>query len=443
MTFSKGNTFLLAALLFSACLYGCMNNDVDDKTIEPSVETDKPVETNETTKTEELEKYISTIQAIDIPDDVEVIGLGEATHGNVELQELKRDVFEALINNENVRVFVLEGDFGAGQQINQFILNDIGSAKEVVYALDYNIYKTEQMIDLVQWMHDYNLTASDNEKIYFYGNDMQRYDDSKQGLLDYYEVVNIEAAKTYAEQLKHVSNATMRDLTPEQYEEMNEVIEQIILDLQSNEKVYSEQSSPDAFAFALQYAHVLKQRTQLFLNESNYTQLRDQYLADNLQWIVEFEAERGHDKVLITAHNGHIEQSSASLAGYKSMGNYLDERFGPAYFAIGTDLIKSEFQALNSQSGEREIHTLENHNDLVDAFREMDSNIFYIDFENASKSEELAEILTKKQRMMNIGDDFASWYKLTKSFYTIEMIPNEAYDGVIIVKEATPTSVLE
>ena len=35
---------------------------------------------------------------------------------------------------------------------------------------------------------------SDDEKVYFYGNDMQRYDYSKKGLLDYYEVVNKDEA---------------------------------------------------------------------------------------------------------------------------------------------------------------------------------------------------------------------------------------------------------
>ena len=68
------------------------------------------------------DQYISTIEQIDIPDDVKVIGLGEATHGNVEFQQLKKDVFEVLVKNEDVRVFLLEGDFGGGQQINQFIL---------------------------------------------------------------------------------------------------------------------------------------------------------------------------------------------------------------------------------------------------------------------------------------------------------------------------------
>jgi erythromycin esterase len=391
----------------------------------------------------EAKDYISSIDQIDIPDHVKVIGLGEATHGNIEFQELKKDVFEALVKNENVRVFVLEGDFGGGQQVNQFILTGEGTAEEVVNELDYGIYKTEQMVDLVQWMYQYNLKASEEGKVYFYGNDMQRYDYSKKGLLDYYEVVNMDAGEKYASQLEHVSNETMRELTTEQLNEIDETIDNMLLDLQSNEVTYVEQSSTGAYAFALQYAQIMKQRTQLFLNEGEYTKLRDQYLTDNLQWIVEFEGARGHDKLFISGHNGHIEKTSASLAGYKSMGHYLDELYGEEYFAIGTDFIQSEFQAKNGRSGERPYFTVKNHNDLVDAFSDVEPNIFYVDFEKASKSKELLDIITEKQIMANIGDDFRSWYKFLKMFYTIEMTPNKAYDSVIIVKKATPTTVIE
>lgn len=392
---------------------------------------------------EEEDQYISAVKQIDIPDDVKIIGLGEATHGNIEFQELKRDVFEVLVKNEGVRVFVLEGDFGGGQRINQFILNGNGTAEEAVNTLDYSIYKTEQMIDLVQWMHDYNDSVSEDDKVYFYGNDMQRYDYSKKGVLDYYKVVNADEFKKNALHLKHISNDKMRELTTEQLNEIDETIEKIILDLQSNEVTYVKQSSADAYAFALQNAKNMKQRTQLFLNEGDYTKLRDQFLADNLQWIAEFEAARGHDKIFVTGHNGHIEKTSASVAGYKSMGHYLDEVYGEEYFAIGTDFISSEFQAKKGDSGERKIYKLENHNDLVDAFSEVESNIFYVNFEKASTSDELMDIITSEQKMSNIGDDFRTWYKFSKVFYTIKMTPSEAYDGIIIVKEATAINVIE
>lgn len=421
MVFLKKDSLLLTIIALFVLLTGCGSAKV----------------------VEEEDQYISAVKQIDIPDDVKIIGLGEATHGNIEFQELKRDVFEVLVKNEGVRVFVLEGDFGGGQRINQFILNGNGTAEEAVNTLDYSIYKTEQMIDLVQWMHDYNDSVSEDDKVYFYGNDMQRYDYSKKGVLDYYEVVNADEFKKNALHLKHISNDKMRELTTEQLNEIDETIEKIILDLQSNELTYVKQSSADAYAFALQNAKNMKQRTQLFLNEGDYTKLRDQFLADNLQWIAEFEAARGHDKIFVTGHNGHIEKTSASVAGYKSMGHYLDQVYGEEYFAIGTDFISSEFQAKKGDSGERKIYKLENHNDLVDAFSEVESNIFYVNFEKASTSDELMDIITSEQKMSNIGDDFRTWYKFSKVFYTIKMTPSEAYDGIIIVKEATAINVIE
>lgn len=391
----------------------------------------------------EAEQYISTIKQMDIPDDVKVIGLGEATHGNVELQELKKEVFEALIKNENVRVFVLEGDFGGGQQINDFILYGNGTAEKAVNALDYSIYKTQQMIDFVQWMYDYNSTVREDEKIYFYGNDMQRYDYNKKGLLDYYEVVNGDAAQKYSVQLEDVSNDTMWELSEKQLEEVDGILDHIISDLQSNEALYVEKSSQEPFSFALQFAQVMKQRTQLLLNDGNYVQLRDQYLADNLQWIVDFEAIHGHDKILFSGHNGHVEKTSASLANYKSMGSYLDDLYGTKYFAIGTDLIHSEFQAIKRGTDERGIHKIENHNGLVDGFSNVERNIFYIGFDKAEELDELLDIITSKQKMVNIGDDFHPLYKFSKMFYTIGMIPKEAYDGIVIVKKGTPTTVIK
>lgn len=422
MLFFKKKSFLLAILCFMVVLTGCGN---DDKAFD------------------EAKKYVSSVEEINIPEDVRVIGLGEATHGNIELQKLKKDVFEALMKNEHARVFVIEGDFGGAQEINQFILGGKGTVEEAVNALDYGIYRTEQMINLVQWMHDYNTTVNEDEKIYFYGNDMQRYDYSKKGLLDYYEIVNKEAGQKYAIQLENASNNTMRSLSTNQLNDIYKVLDNIISDLESNEVDYTKHSSPETFAFALEYVRNMKQRTELFLNDEAYMQLRDQYLADNLQWIVEFEASRGHDKVFFTGHNGHIEKTSASLAGYKSMGNYLEELYGDKYFAIGTDLINSEFQALNGGTGKRKIYKIKNHNDLVDAFSLIDSNIFYVDFEKANESKELSDIIKDKQKMVNVGDDFSSWQKLLKMFYTIEMIPNKAYDGVIILKETTPTDVID
>src|SRR5699024_2323566 len=70
---------------------------------------------------EDADKYTSSIEDIAIPDDVSIVGLGEATHGNVEFQDLKKDVFQVLIEKEDIRAFVIEGDFGGAQVVDTYI----------------------------------------------------------------------------------------------------------------------------------------------------------------------------------------------------------------------------------------------------------------------------------------------------------------------------------
>lgn len=47
--------------------------------------------------TEEFAKYAGTISDISVPEQARFIGLGEATHGNIEFQQLKLEVFKPCI----------------------------------------------------------------------------------------------------------------------------------------------------------------------------------------------------------------------------------------------------------------------------------------------------------------------------------------------------------
>src|SRR5699024_7638285 len=268
---------------------------------------------------EEADKYTSSIEDIAIPDDVSIVGLGEATHGNVEFQDLKKDVFQALVEKEDIRAFVIEGDFGGAQVVDSYIAGDGGTAEEAINALDFDIYKTEQMLNLVEWMHDYNESVDIGEKVRFYGNDMQRYDESKASLLAYFELVDHEAAQNYEEKLKAATNDNLYDLTEAELKNIDESIvnikddmkkkedknidESIVDikdDLEKNADKYIETLSESMYETALQHANVLGQRVDLSLHEDEYANKRDQYLAENLEWIKDFVEPQGHDKVFVT-----------------------------------------------------------------------------------------------------------------------------------------------
>ncbi|WP_251862321.1 erythromycin esterase family protein [Clostridium sp. Marseille-Q2269] len=119
----------------------------------------------------------------------------------------------------------------------------------------------------------------------------------------------------------------------------------------------------------------------------------------------------------------------------------LDE-FGNDYYAIGTDFNKSTFSAVTSKDKDKNFSII-NSNSLVYEFLSLPGNIYFMDFKKAKSDSDLKKIVEEKQAMGSVGAKFNSWQKILKRFYTLNMVPSKAYDGIIVVKTATPTEILE
>ena len=132
--------------------------------------------TGECADTTEFAKYASTVSELKIPAQTQIAALGEATHGNAEFQRLKLDVFQVLVEKYGVRAFALEGDFGGCEAVNRYIHGGAGTAAEAAAAIGFDIYRTQEMEDLIAWMRSYNEAARPGGDLWFYGFDMQRYE---------------------------------------------------------------------------------------------------------------------------------------------------------------------------------------------------------------------------------------------------------------------------
>ena len=150
-------------------------------------------------KIDGFENAATTVKGIEIPEGTRIVALGEATHGNKEFQELKLEVFQTLVEKTNVRALILEGDFGGCAKANKYIQGGEGTAEEVTRELGYRIYRTDDMCALVQWMHDYNMTAPEDQKVRLYGMDIQRAMNAKQLIKDMYAVVDANKGVDYSD----------------------------------------------------------------------------------------------------------------------------------------------------------------------------------------------------------------------------------------------------
>ena len=63
-------------------------------------------------KIDGMEESARQVDDLTINEKANVIGLGEATHGNAEFQELKLDVLKVLVDKYDVSCYAMEMDYG-------------------------------------------------------------------------------------------------------------------------------------------------------------------------------------------------------------------------------------------------------------------------------------------------------------------------------------------
>ena len=386
---------------------------------------------------DEFAKYAEKITgdelpSIDVPEDTRIVALGEATHGNKEFQELKKLVFQDMVENKGIRAFVLEADTGGCEAINRYIHGGEGTLEEATETLGFQIYRTDEMADLISWMKSYNEKAKEGQDIRFYGFDMQ----DKEYELRYV----IEALKEYG-----ISTAGLDQL-------MDGVDYSDEFSREDREKILSEVRDillENHDQAAAHYADVLIQNSKLFDEYENNPNgsfgLRDTLMAENVMWILAQEEQLGNKMIFICGHNGHMEQFGTYRGGNdKVMGNILADEVGSdAYFSIGTDFYKTTCN-LPKNEKQRTTFTAYSHDPLAKAAYKSGNDICMLDFSKVPDDSSIAAQINGYTFMGSLGDQSIGGInrivmRAIPYTYREWKNPHEAYDAMIFVSKAHPT----
>lgn len=385
--------------------------------------------TGECADAEEFSKYATAVSELTIPEQTQIVALGEATHGNAEFQRLKLDVFQILVERYGVRAFALEGDFGGCEAVNRYIHGGEGTAAEAAAAIGFAIYRTQEMEDLITWMRSYNETANPGEDLCFYGFDMQRYEYSYRYLLEAGREAGIDTAKL--EELWDGETDAYADCYPS--DQRAEIFNAVKNEL------------PAGHAQAIHFTDVLLQNIEL----GKYTDdagtgnaRRDQMMAENTMWILGQEQARGNRCIFISGHNGHVEQFGSYGQGSKVMGNLLADALGDEYFVIGTDFYKTSCNLPKGTDGKRLHHTFYSYDPLAKASKECGFAESYLDFSTIPQGSILKEQAKAYTWMGTLGDGYNPLVmRILPASYRAWRSPATIYDAMIFVADAHPTEI--
>lgn len=377
----------------------------------------------------------SDIGTISVSSDVQIVGLGEASHGVAQYHQMKLDVFKALVENNGCHTFIIEGDFGGALKVDQYINGGNGTAEEVVAEIGFAIYRTQEMADLVDWMRSYNETVSEKEALHFYGMDVQRFDNNKEYLFSVIDQTHPELSAEYSEVFAQLTDENRNSLDEAALNSAKESVSEFIEKLDTVETDIVDSLGQPAFDFAKECAKTIYACCEVQLSD-NYNATRDQYMYEKVEWFLQ----HGDNTVLfINGHNGHIGKSA--VAGYTCLGELLSDNLGNGYYSIGTDAQETQF---NSQKGNGEFEVLEvsNSNDLNNQFSNADNGQYFIDFASATSDEVWKQILSSKQSITTLNVSLSGMQKMLKSAYTVTITPQDIFDSMIVFQSVTPSTIL-
>ena len=374
----------------------------------------------------ELRAEMQSLSADHIPDGV---------HGSREFQELKLSVLREMVEKQGYTAFALEADYSECADINRYLQSGEGKPEELVQKFSFPIYHTKEMAALLGWIQDWNRTAAEEKKVRFYGFDMQN-PETGYAFLKQYSLAH--GLSTEAE-----FDAVFQNVLTPPYSLSPETAGQAVAFLDGLRAKAGDADMRDADArdFQMELTTV-RQAMESWTSTENFNTLRDRNMAENVKAIRNIEAEIGSGKIVISAHDGHIERVNPI---YTSMGVLLSQDLGNNYYAIGTDVWKLRDNIKTMGEAKRSIQSFVSGDPLAAQARFAEGQQYVLYFSELTKEESpVYSLVRKPMRMMQLGEGYSFLMRLLPDqTYRLKGIPNEHYDAMLFLYEAHPIEILE
>ena len=382
----------------------------------------------------ELRAEMQSLSAEHIPDNVSVLAIGEAVHGSREFQALKLSVLREMVEKQGYTAFALEADYSECADINRYLQSGEGKPEELVQKFSFPIYHTKEMAELLGWIQDWNRTAPEEKKVRFYGFDMQN-PETGYAFLKQYSIAH--GLATEAE-----FDAVLKNILTPPYSLSPESAGQAIVFLDGLRAKAGDADMRDADArdFRMELTTV-RQAMESWTSTEESNTLRDRDMAENVEAIRKIEAEIGSGKIVISAHDGHIERVNPI---YTSMGVLLAQNFGNDYYAIGTDVWKVRDNIKSMGEAKRSMQTFVSCDPLAAQARFAEGQQYVLYFSALSDEESrIAALVRTPMRMMQLGEGYTFLMRLLPDrSYRLKGAPAAYYDAMLFLYEAHPIEIL-
>lgn len=374
--------------------------------------------------------------------DAKVFGFGETTHQGKEFFDLKAKFFKYLVETQGVKVFIMEDSYTSEAGINEWISGGKGDVATIAKNFSIGFWNCKEVVNLFEWMRNYNLNKSKDEQIRFYGMDIQVVEKINMEIRDLVKKYNIPVSEELLLVVdncveKKVEYGVSTNWASIQTPKLNEV-KTILLDFSKGIK----EDNIEEFNSTIRALNYLSQYT--FYVQNLYTQIRDLKMFENAKWIIENKSKNG--KAFIWAHNEHINNNKFGNYNKRqifNLGKRLKEHYKNDYYSVGFDFGTGTQAGYFSEKGEKPSWKKVELKEpfaatFAKTFFEAADEVYFIDMSKALEGNS-SDFFKKTSKQIVAGGGGLN----PKSNFFYQKKLSEMYDGLIFVKKITlPTNKL-
>jgi erythromycin esterase len=276
-----------------------------------------------------------------------MVGMGEGTHGTREFFQLKHRVFQFLVRQMGFTHFGIEATWPEANNLNDYVLTGQGDPARLLSNLYFWTWNTQEVMDLIAWMRQWNLAAPPERRVQFLGFDMQFPGAAMDTVTSFVARVDSASAPFVYQRFACLNpyrnigssgpfTSNYAGLPAATRAACRDAVEEVFNLIRQRQSDYQSASSVAAYNNVRQSARLVQQ----FEAVAGRTGSRDAFMAENAQWLLD-QAGQGA-RMMLWAHNGHVSR----LPG--AMGDVLERVYGDDYVNLGFLFGRGDFNAVGS-----------------------------------------------------------------------------------------------
>ncbi|MFD3728900.1 erythromycin esterase family protein [Streptomyces sp. NPDC058671] len=306
--------------------------------------------------------------------DAHVVGLGEASHSAHEFFTLKHRVFRHLVATKGFTTFALEASWSTGLRLDAYVTRGIGDPVQIMrdeFQGQYTLWNTKEYLDLILWMHRYNLTHPDRPQLRFVGNDLgYAGPDAFDHVTDDLATHRPDLAERISDLYAGLKPATGTQAGPWMLAQLTKELparraeadraDAALALLRNHGRPHTIDRDTDrAHAWALQNATAIAQSyTAYAFPDEQFPErmrYRDRAMAANTAWWLQHKDGR----ILLASNNSHVAYTSDNPDEFpEPTGAFLRTQLGPDYVNIGLTFNQGTVNALPDFTAQPQEYTV-------------------------------------------------------------------------------------